>query len=140
MNFTIAEFRALYPEFSNVSDDYLTAIAEYAPCFIVKGKCKCDKFGEMLMTAHLLKTSTNNQDGSMNGVITSATIDKVSVALKAIDTKDSWVFWLNQTSYGQQLLALVKFRTAGGIYGGGRPERAAFRGVGGRFPNGGRSW
>lgn len=67
----------------------------------------------------------------MNGIITNASVDKVSVALKTFDTKDSWVFWLNQTPYGIELLALIKRDNPGGLYIGGVPERSAFMRAGG---------
>lgn len=142
MIFTQDEFKTMFPEFSNVSEAYLELMSEQAECFVNKCQCKCGKLILMLMTAHLLFIFKNTEEDSLNGVITNATIDKVSVALKTLDTQDSWVFWLNQSTYGQTLLALIKFNTAGGYYMTGRSgvsERSAFRGAGGVFPNNGRA-
>lgn len=85
------------------------------------------------LTAHLLfefKLQSRNQTGK---VVTGATIDKVTVAMLAPPVKNGWDFWLNQSPYGQQLLALLSAKSVGGWSVGGSPERVAFRTVGGRF-------
>lgn len=142
MSFNLSAFRTMFPEFKSKDDAYIEMMAEQAECYINKCSCKCNDLMLMLMTAHLIYIFNNTDSGSINGVLTNATIDKVSVGLKTLDTKDSWVFWLNQSSYGQSLLALIKFKAAGGFYFNGAQrvsERSAFRSAGGLYPNGGRA-
>lgn len=87
------------------------------------------------MTAHLLSLSSMVGLNPMasTGIVSGTVIDKVQVQLTAPPFKDGWDFWLSQTAYGQQLLALLKAKSAGGFYLGGRPEKKPFRKVGGRF-------
>lgn len=93
-----------------------------------------------LMTAHLtfmnqLVVAGNTSAGPLAG----ATIDKVAVTLVAPPVGTSaWKYWLNISSYGKELLALLRILSRGGGIVGGAPERAAFRGpygvhVGGRM-------
>jgi hypothetical protein len=86
------------------------------------------------LTAHLLALSVMAADGGgPNAPVTGSTVDKVSVQLAPPPFTDGWEFWLSQTSYGQELWALLSIKSAGGLYVGGSPERSAFRRVGGGF-------
>ena len=80
-----------------------------------------------LMTAHLLGISVSANAGQNSGVVISATIDKVTVGLMAPPAGNNWQYWLNQTPYGQQLLALLSAASAGGFYVGGNPVVSNFR-------------
>jgi hypothetical protein len=79
------------------------------------------------MTAHLLALFSIIDTGQTTGVIQSATIDKISVTYMPPPMRDEWRWWLSQTPYGQQLLALLSTLAVGGFYYGGRPELASFR-------------
>jgi len=85
------------------------------------------------LTAHLLASFTLIAQGQTSVVVTGSTVDKVSVSLQPPPAKTGWQWWLSTTPYGLQLWALLSARSAGGYYVGGRPERAAFRKVLGRF-------
>ncbi|GAB1830099.1 DUF4054 domain-containing protein [Achromobacter xylosoxidans] len=141
MDFPLAKFRILFPMFNAIPDDVVLAVAEWAQCYASGRGCKCDEQLWMLITAHLLQLRLNASrgNGGLPGALASATIDKVSVSFQAPPATDSWSHWLNLTPYGQQFLALSKSCTAGGLYVGGLPERAAFRNVGGLSIRGGRS-
>jgi hypothetical protein len=81
-----------------------------------------------LMTAHLLTLSLIIAANSTPGIVTGATIDKISVTLEPPPETNQWQWWLNQTPYGQQLLALLQIAAAGGRFYTGRPPVAtAFR-------------
>ncbi len=80
-----------------------------------------------LMTAHLAKLMSNAASGQITGVITEASIDKVSVGLQPPPEKSQYQWWLNQTPYGQALLALFQKETVGGFYAGGSLDLMAFR-------------
>ena len=138
----VAAFRAMFPVFASVTkypdtmiEMFYGVAGEYIPPFDVW--CGLNgatlTYALNLLTAHLLaewRIAASNQTGT---VITGATIDKVTVSMLAPPVKNGWDFWLNQTPYGQQLLALLSAKSVGGISGGGSPETRAFRRVGGYF-------
>lgn len=140
--FDVAAFRVAFPAFASdviYPDALINAQAANALCFLGTHNCGCDTLSWQLMTAHLLALATAQASGSgQSGQVTSASIDKVSVSITPPPTRDGFTYWLGMTPYGLQLFALLSRCAAGGIYVGGRPERSAFRSVGGTFPNGGR--
>lgn len=138
MAFELSVFRELYPQFEAVSDAAVNAAASQANCYI-DSTC-ADDCAIYLMVAHLLQLAANIAAGTPSGQITTASIDKVSVTVAQAPGTDSYRYWLNGTPYGQQLAALLARCSAGGMYVGGLPERAAFRSVGGLFPRRGRVW
>lgn len=138
--FSLQVFRALYPQFAGLSDEQILATAEQAGCFLTDNGCACTDQQQFLMVAHLLTLDRQAQAGGVVAQVTGATVDKVNVSIAAAPSRDAWGYWLALTPYGLQLLALLKVCAAGGFYVGGRPERAAFRSVGGAFPGGGRVW
>jgi hypothetical protein len=142
--FDIPAFRAAFPAFASTvlyPDATIQAAADTALCMMSMHGCGCDTLAWQLMVAHiLLLGSRNASGGGVAGIVTSATIDKVSVSLQTLQTTSDFNLWLAQTPYGLQLLALLSKCSSGGAYVGGRAERAAFRSAGGRFPNGGRIW
>lgn len=91
------------------------------------------QFALNLMTAHLAKSFSMINSGTVPGVINSATEGSVSVSMTPPPTKNMWQWWLATTPYGIQLLALLQSLTVGGFIIGGAPELAAFRRVGGVF-------
>jgi Protein of unknown function (DUF4054) len=74
-----------------------------------------------LMTAHLAVLNGQAQAGQQTGLVQGATIDKISIQLTPPPEVDQWQWWLNQTQYGQQLLALFQVAAAGGFFVGGFP-------------------
>lgn len=138
----LATFRLLFPAFANTalySDARLTATFEMATAYL-GAYDGCTLYGAVLqnalnlLTAHLLQLSTALAMGqTASGVITGATIDKVSVTLAAPPTTSGWKYWLATTPYGLQLWALLSIKAAGGGYYGGSFMRAGFRGPSGRF-------
>ncbi len=73
-----------------------------------------------LMTAHLTFLNQVANSGQNTGLMQGATIDKVSVQLTPPPEVNQWQWWLNQSPYGQQLLALLQVNTVGGWFVGGR--------------------
>ena len=139
--FPLSDFRAGYPMFATVADATVQATATNALCMIGQdGQCDCDPVMWQLMVAHLLYIQGQVATGNGNaGAVTSATIDKVSVAFAAPPFGTSaYKFWLFKSPYGGQLLAMLDRCSKGGVYVGGLPERSAFRSVGGVFPGRGR--
>lgn len=90
------------------------------------------ELGIQYMLAHILALADIAASGGgtgQAGIVTAATIDKVSVTLAAPPYgTDEWRYWLNLTPYGVLLLALLSANAVGGFYiPGGPPERSAFR-------------
>lgn len=130
MSFPLDKFRILYPAFDVIDDSVVSEFAELSRCFADARGCKCSDQAWMALTAHLLQLRDDSSSGNGKpGAIASASIDKVSVSFQTAPAGDSWSYWLNSTPYGQQAAALLKSCSAGGMYVGGLPERAAFLAV-----------
>jgi hypothetical protein len=147
--FTYTDFVSMFPAFANPVQYKSTALAlqfDLASIYISNVDYGGNLTGASLqnalylMTAHLqgLNDLVAQNDGAAPGIVTDATVDKVKVVLVPPPIKDSaWRYWLNQTPYGQSLLALLQVKAVGGwfvpgsVAGGG--ELGAFRRVGGRF-------
>lgn len=142
----IATFRALFPEFADVVeypdaalqtrwDAEAVAYVSDEDCGDLAGTKRA--YAIQIMLAHLLRLSklaaAAGAGATPAGVVTSATIDKVSVTLAPPPARDARGYWLAQTPYGQQLSAYLTAQAVGGFYVGGRAERAGFRKVGGAF-------
>ena len=77
-----------------------------------------------LLTAHLLTQQAAIKNGdSTGGLQTSASIDKVSVSIAPPPFSDGWGYWLSQSRYGQELLALLELKIATPGYVGGSFQR-----------------
>lgn len=138
-----AAFRLLFPAFANTTtypeatlqQYWNTAILyisnRYGGCYF--GAMRLDQQTQAinLMAAHLAYISSLIATGQTSGILTSATIDKVSVGIEPPPAANQWQYWLQTSPYGQQLLALLQVVSVGGLYIGGAPELSAFRRVGG---------
>lgn len=139
--FNIVLFRSRFPAFAGdvaYPDSMLQGWWDMATCFIstcnygiFRGKCREQAL--MLMVAHMAAINDLIAQGVTPGMVTSASIDKVSVSVSPppVDSEFSW--WLSLTPYGQQLNALLSVASVGGWSVGGLPERSAFRKAGGIF-------
>lgn len=137
----LAVFRAAFPAFTATPDAEIQAQWDAAAVYfgtydgvLLYG----DRLQRALdlLAAHLLQVNIMLAAGGQTptiGVLTSATIDKVTVSNMPPPVKSGWQYWLSTTPHGLQLWALLRVASAGGIYVGGGPERAAFRKAGGRF-------
>lgn len=138
--FDIAKFRAQFPKFADetrYTDPAIELKSEIAAEFVTKG---CNLSGNAydiawrMMTAHLLWIDYLLSRGQTTvGITVGATVDKVSVTNAPPPTRTGWQYWLMSTPFGAELYAFLMMKASGGWYIGGAPERAAFRGVGGRF-------
>lgn len=137
IQFNEANFRALFPAFANtgtyptvtlqlywnVATDYISAVTPTC------GGLKLNQQTLALnqMTAHITQLNTMAASGQAGGVVQSASVDKVSVSLTPPPVPNEWRFWLNQTPYGQQLLALLEVASVGGFFVGGYPTQFTLR-------------
>lgn len=136
--FNATSFRALFPAFANTTtypDATLQIYWDTGTSYI------SDKYGYCWprwplarqtlalnqMAAHLAYLNTQIAAGKPTGVLQGATIDKITVQLQPPPLTDQWSWWLNQSPYGQQLLALLQTAAVGGFFAGGFPVRDSLR-------------
>ena len=129
---TVEEFRTAFPEFTDevkYSDAVIQSFILQAECYIstkdnpawlLNGNSRI--LAMMLLIAHLLVLNDNVESGinTGGGIPTSQSVGSVSESFTAPTTKNELDFWLNQTVYGQRLLALLRIKApAFGMYVGG---------------------
>ena len=142
ITFDAASFRTEFTAFSNAvsfPDATLQGYFNAASCYIsttdygcLSGDCRVRALH--LMTAHLCQIAELVSKGQAPNLVTSSSVGSVSVGLTPPPVgSNQWAWWLNTTPYGAELHALLNTASIGGFYIGGRPERSAFRKVGGRF-------
>jgi hypothetical protein len=141
--FDPASFRLTFPAFADDTlypDAMLFGYFDIAGCYIepfdnpngLSGNCLQVVLN--LMTAHLVIVfSIANSGENQTGIVTTSTIDRVSVTQQIPQTRGAWQFFLARTAYGQQVWALLSVRAVGGFLVGGSCERQAVRGAGGIF-------
>lgn len=123
---------ATYPDaFLQVFWDQAVAMADAHSGCIISGASRMLMLN--LLMAHIMslyglpskgaKIKTPNQ----GGFVSSSTIDKISVSKVAPPTSSMFDWWLAQSPWGQQLLALLEMFAVGGTHVGGLPESEAFR-------------
>lgn len=137
----IAKFRTLFPAYANVTtypDATVTMNWETSTLYVsaedygyLQGESRARAL--YLLTAHLFRLSDIISSGQTPGLLSAASIDKISVTLTPPPLKSQFHWWLSLTPYGQQLLALLRVHAMGGFFVGGSAERAAFRKPGGGF-------
>jgi ligand-binding sensor domain-containing protein len=84
-----------------------------------------------LMAGHLMSLSAMicDNDGAPVGLVSAATVDKVSVTMQLPPNPSQFQWWLSTTPYGAQLYAMLGVATVGGYWIGGSPQRWAYRGL-----------
>ncbi len=139
ITFNGGSFRAMFPPFAdpatyptpNLQIYWDTATAYVSDraggCFVLGLKLAQQTLALNLMTAHIASLSAMANSGQATGLVQGSTIDKISVTLTPPPVPNQWQWWLNQTPYGQQLLALLQVAAVGGGYFGGYPTSFALR-------------
>lgn len=109
MEFPLSKFRIFYKSFADISDEEVEAYAERGLSYINSSamRCKCQSELWQLMTAHLLQLNQNMVEGD-DGIVSSATIDKVSVSYVAPVSATPIEYWYNKTPYGQEYQVLLR--------------------------------
>jgi hypothetical protein len=136
-------FRQQFPVWADTTkypDTLLQMYWDEVTCFVcdanygqILGNCRL--FLINLFVAHmmtLMQQAQQNPSGQ-GGFVTSSTVGQVSVSKLAPPSPDAFSYWLNQTPYGQQALALLDASTVGGDYIGGMGEIGGFRRINGIF-------
>lgn len=138
ITFDVGAFRNLFPAFANkltYSDCQLQTYWDVAAAYIsplnygyMVGAPRALAINQM--AAHMAALNDMILAGTVPGVETGASIDKISVTLEPPPVTSQFAWWLSTTGYGQQLLALLGVFAAGGWGVGGSCTRAGFRGNG----------
>ncbi len=124
------DFLKNFPEFSNCQEIELYLIR--AKCYVSEkdyGNLSAEerKLAIYLLTAHLLTLKKKIEKGQINpGFTSSANIDKVRVSMVPPPSLGAFEFWLNQTPYGGELLALLYAKTPTPLLLGGSFIRTLF--------------
>jgi hypothetical protein len=140
INYNDDAFRGLFPAFASPTQYPAPALQVWwntASAYVSNQSGGCYTGGMTLaqqtlalnlMTAHLVFLSNLIASGNTPGITVGATVDKVSVTLEPPPAPNQWQYWLNQSPYGQQLLALLQVASVGGFYAtSGVPGRAGFQ-------------
>lgn len=110
-----------FPEFSENTNVGL--MLSRAVNYFEKNTCFCDLYNQyavFLLAAHLLSQQNNILNGdTAGGVQQSASIDKISVSNAPAPYSDNFDYWLNQSVYGQELLAYLNMKVVTPQYVGG---------------------
>ena len=129
-NVTLDEFKKSFPEFVNFENIELYLLR--AQCYVTSDKYgilsgDSLKLANYLFTEHLLVLQKNIAQGQYSsGIANTATVDKVSVSMVPPPSLGAFEYWLNQTQYGSELLALLSSKTPLPLLLGGSFVRTLF--------------
>src|SRR5574343_907234 len=135
IQFDAALFRAQCPAYANETtypDALIEGYWDMAIEFVSDQNCgRLTGNGRRMainwMPAHLIYLAGLIAAGQIPQLVQSSSIDVVSVTLTPPPVQNQFRWWLSLTPYGQQLLALLQVRAAGGFFVGGSVVRSAFR-------------
>ena len=127
-----------YPE--SLLQSYWNVALNYASPIAIFGDIQGDKrqYLIQLLMSHIIYltnlANTGNGAGTGSGgsagtvpyLMSSATIDKVTVSVVAPPIPNQFQWWLGLSVFGQQALAMLQINTVGGHYIGGCNVRAGF--------------
>lgn len=140
-----AQFRAQFPAFANTATYPATTISglyDVAGLYVQNTKygwlarACATQYALYLLTAHLLQIQALTLAGQQPAIMTGAGIDKISVTVLPPEVPNAWQFWLQTTTYGSALLALLNVTSAGGLYTPGSLGRRGFSAAFPQFPYG----
>jgi len=129
---TVERFRADFTEFSDETlhtDPAIQNAINRASAFISRQNSiyiSSDNrlLALELMAAHIKTIAASMASGNaQGGIVGSSTVGSVSVTLIPPPVKRQFDFWMNQTGYGQQYLALMQAHSPAGMFVGGSFQR-----------------
>tara|TARA_R110001606_G_scaffold141321_2_gene280501 strand:- start:27369 stop:27785 length:417 start_codon:yes stop_codon:yes gene_type:complete len=132
--FDIAEFRIRYPRFDGISNDVVLRAFESAEMFVSNNTSyylneSRLKYVLYIMTAHIIQigVDTASNGGGSAGIVSSTSIDKISVSFEDRLNNTAFQYFLNKTIYGEEILALFSLWSVGGYYVGGSNATLGFK-------------
>jgi hypothetical protein len=136
MSLSLASFFTQFPELAATPDDSVTMFYDVATNYIsaedygwLNGGSRSHAL--MLLTAHMINLSCQTNNGT--GILISAGEGSVNAAFMPPVVKSALSYWLNQSPYGQRLLALLSIKAVGGIYSSGSMATSNIRKFNGSF-------
>lgn len=137
--FDFSAFQAQFPgQFLTATEPEVQVYWDTAICYVSPSTAgsltaACRRQVLNLLTAHLMTLAALTTAGQQPGFKTSATVDKVTVAVQPHPPTSQYQWFYNQTAYGQQAYAMLYAGGAGGTFFGGFNEIGSFRRAGGVF-------
>lgn len=129
-NFDENDFKQYFPEFKDVQN--ITFCLTRAKCYLPPNNSNLPegekyKLAVYLFTAHLLILQKNIADGQVTaGLPSSASINSVSISMVPPSSSGAFEYWMNQTQYGAELLALLEMEVPVPLLFGGSFVRVLF--------------
>lgn len=115
MDISPSQFKERFPEFIDIDDAEVARVCTLAGCILRSNKVRyscCEEDASMLMIAHMLEANR----ASTAGVVTSATVEQVSVTLARTSGSGPFLGWLGKTKYGEMLAALLASSVVAPMY------------------------
>ena len=118
--FNIAEFRAIYPQFADLTDAQLTAFFDDA-CFYLSNTDSSPVKNLSLRKSLLYKivchlATLSQRGGGVTGAVSSASEGSVSSSFSPLQSTDENASWWNQTACGAAFWQLWRRFARGGYY------------------------
>ena len=118
--FNVQEFRAIYPQFSDLTDAQLTAFFNDA-CLYLSNDDSSPVQNLTLRKSMLYKivchlATLSQRGGGATGAVTSASEGSVSASFSPLQSSDENASWWNQTACGSAFWQLWRRFARGGIY------------------------
>lgn len=138
ITFDAAIFRTQCPAYADATaypDATLQQYWNQAICYISNDNYgylvdECRRAAINYMLAHILTLSIAALAGTVAtapGFVNSSSVDRASVSIVPPPGKSQFKWWLNQTTYGQALVALLGAKSAGGFFAGSNFPRGGIR-------------
>lgn len=128
--FSVNDFRAIFKQFKDkakYSDAVIKHELNIANCFLGEPSSDyCSLTKTNLFVAHLLAIRGMVESGQKTYLVSSSSIDAISISLTQPPSNNNFKYWLAVTSFGLQLLAMLEAESAGGMYIGGSPILSSF--------------
>ena len=138
---TVAEWRQAMPEFSSATvypDAYMQRFLTQATMYISKKNFRIRPEVRVLaieyMASHLLTLAAVDAAGNANSnaetagsIVTSASVDNVSISTLAPIAKDAFEQWIQSTPYGKAYWALLTANNPTGVFYVGTPRLHGIR-------------
>lgn len=118
--FNVSEFRAIYPQFSELTDAQLTAFFDDA-CLYLSNTNSSPVKNLTLRKSLLYKivchlATLSQRGGGVTGAVTSASEGSVSSSFSPLQSTDENASWWNQTACGAAFWQLWRRFARGGYY------------------------
>ncbi|MCP4278022.1 MAG: DUF4054 domain-containing protein [Gammaproteobacteria bacterium] len=139
IEFSPTDFKLAFTKFDSYDDSFLMGVFDVGITIITNdpyGMVPRDSRVVILnnLVAHLLQLQEDAKAGKLPSVLTGASQSNVSLSMAVAPFGDSaFKFWLNTTSYGMLISAMLEVHSAAGFMVGGGLQQAGYRNAAGGF-------